>query len=100
MPADFLPGNYRCIPGVFQYSAGVAALPGYEILRVRFREPVPLARGFERVGHRITGDRIGQSNHRGVGGEFDHLSIDDASRVAFTRIMPDDKAVSATAFSL
>ena len=53
MPADFLPGNYRCIPGVFQYSAGVAALPGYEILRVRFREPVPLARGFERVAHHI-----------------------------------------------
>jgi hypothetical protein len=53
MPADFLPGNYRYIPGVFQYSAGVAALPGYEIRRVRFREPVPLARGFERVAHHI-----------------------------------------------
>jgi hypothetical protein len=53
MPADFLPGNYRYIPGVFQYSAGVAALPGYEIRRVRFREPVPLARGFERVGQYI-----------------------------------------------
>ncbi|SRR5207302_822940 len=51
--ADFLPGNYRYIPGVFQYSAGVAALPGYEIRRVRFREPVPLARGFERVAHYI-----------------------------------------------
>jgi hypothetical protein len=49
MPADFLPGNYRYIPGVFQYSAGVAAAPGYEIRRIRFREPVPLARGFERV---------------------------------------------------
>ena len=53
MPADFLPGNYRYIPGVFQYSAGVGALPGYEIRRVRFREPVPLARGFERVGQYI-----------------------------------------------
>ena len=53
MPADFLPGNYRYIPGVFQYSAGVAALPGYEIRRVLFREPVPLARGFERVAHHI-----------------------------------------------
>jgi hypothetical protein len=49
MPADYLPGNYRYIPGVFQYSAGVAAAPGYEIRRVRFRAPVPLARGFERV---------------------------------------------------
>ena len=54
MPSDFLPGSYRYIPGVFQYSAGVAALAGYEILRVRFREPVPLARGFERVAHYIS----------------------------------------------
>ena len=36
---------------------------------------------FERVGHRITGDR--QSNSRGVGWEFVHVCIDDASRVAF-----------------
>jgi hypothetical protein len=54
MPADFLPGNYRYIPGVFQYSAGVAAAPGYEIRRVRFREAVPLARGFERAAHYIS----------------------------------------------
>jgi hypothetical protein len=53
-PADFAPGNYRYVPGVFQYSAGVAAAPGYEIRRVRFREPVPLARGFERVAHYIS----------------------------------------------
>jgi hypothetical protein len=54
MPADFLPGNYRYIPGVFQYSAGVAAAPGYEIRRVRFREAVALARGFERAAHYIS----------------------------------------------
>lgn len=28
---------------------------------------------FERVGHRITGDRVGQSNSRGVGWEFVHF---------------------------
>jgi hypothetical protein len=50
---------------------------------------------FERFGHRIPGDHIGQSNSRGVGWEFVHVSIDDASRVAFTRIMQDEKAVSA-----
>jgi hypothetical protein len=53
MPADFLPGNYRYIPGVFQYSAGVAAAPGHEIRRVRLREQVPLAEGFERVAAHI-----------------------------------------------
>jgi transposase InsO family protein len=53
---------------------------------------------FEKVGHRITGDRTGQSNSRGVGWEFVHVCIDDASRVAFSQIFPDEKAVSAIAF--
>ena len=54
---------------------------------------------FERIGHRITGDRTGQSNSRGVGWEYVHVCIDDASRIAFTGIFPDEKAVSAIAFS-
>jgi len=45
----FAPGNYRFIPGVFQYSAGVAALPGFRIERVTFQSPVPLADGFRRI---------------------------------------------------
>jgi hypothetical protein len=51
---------------------------------------------FDRIGHRITGDRKGQSS--GVGWEFVHVGIDDAARTAFTQIKPDEKAVSATAF--
>jgi hypothetical protein len=39
-------GGYRYIPGVFQYSAGVGALDGYQIERVTFQAPVPLADGF------------------------------------------------------
>ena len=42
----FPDGNYRYIRGVFQYSAGVAAEPGFEIERVRFFRPLPLARRF------------------------------------------------------
>jgi len=53
---------------------------------------------FDRVGHRITGDRTGQSNSRGIGWEFVHVAIDDASRLAFSQIMPDEKKESATAF--
>lgn len=45
----FEAGGFRYAPGVFQYSAGVAATPGYEIVRVRFREPAPLAEGFARA---------------------------------------------------
>ena len=53
---------------------------------------------FDKIGHRITGDRTGQSNSRGVGWEFVHVCIDDASRVAFSQIFPDEKAASAIAF--
>lgn len=53
---------------------------------------------FDKVGHRITGDRTGQSNSRGVGWEYVHVCIDDNSRVAFSQILPDEKAVSAVAF--
>ena len=53
---------------------------------------------FERPGHRITGDRTGRSTHRGVGWEFVHVCIDDASRVAFSQILADEKKSSAVAF--
>lgn len=53
---------------------------------------------FDRVGHRITGDRNGQSLSRGVGWEFVHVAIDDASRVAFSQILPDEKKQRAIAF--
>jgi transposase InsO family protein len=52
---------------------------------------------FDRVGHRITGDRR-QGESRGAGWEFVHVAIDDASRIAFSRIMPDEKKESAVAF--
>ena len=53
---------------------------------------------FNRIGHRITGDRTGQSNSRGIGWEFVHVAIDDHSRIAFARVMPSEKKRSATAF--
>ncbi|WP_163471185.1 DDE-type integrase/transposase/recombinase, partial [Haemophilus influenzae] len=53
---------------------------------------------FDKVGHRITGDRRGQGNSRGIGWEFVHVCVDDASRVAFSQVLPDEKAESAVAF--
>jgi transposase InsO family protein len=54
------------------------------------------------IGHRITGDRRGQSHQRcwgpGPGWEFMHVCIDDASRVAFAQVMRDEKKESAVAF--
>jgi transposase InsO family protein len=53
---------------------------------------------FNHIGHRITGDRTGQSNSRGVGWEYLHVCIDDASRVAFSRIMKTERGRCAVAF--
>lgn len=45
----FAAGGYRTLPGVFQYSGGVAAEPGFAIERVTFRRWLPLAEGFQRI---------------------------------------------------
>jgi hypothetical protein len=45
--SNFAPGGYSFLPSVFQYSAGVAASPGYEIQRVRLHQLLPLAEGFD-----------------------------------------------------
>jgi transposase InsO family protein len=51
------------------------------------------------VGHRITGRQPGVINrHHGIGWEFVHVCIDDASRVAFVQVMADQRKESAGAF--
>jgi transposase InsO family protein len=53
---------------------------------------------FHRVGHRITGDRHGQSNARGIGWEFVHVCIDDHSRLAFSQVLVSERKECAMAF--
>jgi len=53
---------------------------------------------FERTGHRITGKRTGNASSRGSGWEFVHVCVDDASRIAFSQILHDEKKESAVAF--
>ena len=51
------------------------------------------------MGHRITGRGTGVVNrHLGIGWEFVHVCIDDASRIAFSQVMKDEKKESAVAF--
>ena len=52
---DFSAGGYRFLPGVFQYSGGVAALAGHAIERVRLRTLLPLKQGFECI-ERLIGE--------------------------------------------
>jgi transposase InsO family protein len=52
---------------------------------------------FARSGHRVTGNRQGCRN-AGAGWEFVHIAVDDHSRIAFAKIMPNEKRHSAVIF--
>ncbi len=60
-----------------------------------------------RPGHRVTGDRRGQSRHRSgghrtnaraAGWEFVHVAIDDHSRLAYAEVLTDEKGSTAVGF--
>ena len=48
-------GAYRYAKGVFQYSAGVCAEPGFRIERVQFTDPPRLDEGFDRIVEHLKG---------------------------------------------
>jgi transposase InsO family protein len=50
------------------------------------------------IGHRITGNREGQTKNRGIGWDFVHVCVDDYSRLAYVEVLPDEKGVTAAAF--
>ena len=49
-----------------------------------------------RIGHRIHGDY--RRRARGVGWEFLHVCVDDATRVSYNEVLADEKAVTITGF--
>jgi transposase InsO family protein len=49
-----------------------------------------------RPGHRVTGDR--KDHVPGAGWEYVHVAIDDASRIAYAEILPDEKHLSVEIF--
>ena len=53
---------------------------------------------FERTGHRITGCRRGRS--QGAGWDYLHVAIDDATRLAYVEVLPDETRHSTTSFLL
>lgn len=48
------------------------------------------------VGHRITGDRTGRN--RGIGWEYVHVCVDDATRVAYVEVLPDETGATTVGF--
>jgi len=50
---EFPAGGYAYLEGVYPYSQGVVALPGFAIERTRFARPLPLAQGFAVIGAQL-----------------------------------------------
>jgi transposase InsO family protein len=110
----------RAGPHPIGWALGIAASTVHAILRrhgcsrLTVRQPEPVIR-YERErpgelvhvdvkklgriirpGHRVTGDR--RDRNRGAGWQYVFAAIDDASRLGYARIYPDETADSALAF--
>ena len=48
------------------------------------------------AGHRVTGDRRRQA--KGIGWEYVHVCVDDATRIAYVEVLEDEKATTAAGF--
>jgi transposase InsO family protein len=71
------------------------ATPG-ELLHIDVKKLGRIAAGI--VGHRITGNRAQRGPRQRTGWEYLHVAVDDASRVAYAALLPDETAASAVAF--
>ena len=49
-----------------------------------------------RPGHRVNGDRTTRT--RGIGWEFVHVAVDDATRLAYVEVLHDEKGLTAAGF--
>lgn len=54
---------------------------------------------FDRPGHRVTGTRSGCRN-RGAGRDFVHVAVDDATRLAYVKVLGDGRRDTTTGFLL
>src|SRR5436305_7834354 len=49
-----------------------------------------------RPGHRVNGDR--RTRTRGIGWEYVHVAVDDATRLVYVEVLDDEKATTAAGF--
>jgi transposase len=68
------------------------ARPG-ELIHIDVKKLVRIERG---AGHRVTGKRTSQA--KGAGWEFVHVCVDDATRLAYVEVLPDERAKTAIGF--
>ena len=77
--------------------------PPAPVVRYEYRRPGALVHldikklgRIGRVGHRITGDR--RSRVRGIGWEYVPVAVDDATRLAYVELRPDEQGVTCVRF--
>ncbi len=68
------------------------ANPG-ELIHIDIKKLVRIEKG---AGHRVTGRRT--SHAKGAGWECVHVCVDDATRLAYVEVLPDEKARTAVGF--
>jgi transposase len=68
--------------------------PG-ELLHIDVKKLGRIGKG---AGHRATGNRGKGQRSRGVGWEFVHVCVDDATRLAYVEVLGDEKAKTAIGF--
>ncbi len=66
--------------------------PG-ELIHIDVKKLVKIGGG---AGHRMTGKRTKQA--RGIGWEFVHVCVDDATRLAYVEVLSDEKGATAVGF--
>ena len=68
--------------------------PG-ELIHIDIKKLGRIERG---AGHRVTGNRGAGQRARGVGWEYAHVCIDDATRLAYVEVLADEQATTAIGF--
>jgi transposase InsO family protein len=68
--------------------------PG-ELIHVDVKKLGRIGKG---AGHRISGNRGPGQRSRGAGWECVHVCVDDATRLAYVEVLPDERGESASAF--
>ena len=71
------------------------ATPG-ELLHIDTKRLGRIAPGI--IGHRITGNHAQRGPRQRTGWDYLHVAVDDASRVAYAALLPDETAASAVTF--
>jgi transposase InsO family protein len=68
--------------------------PG-ELIHIDVKKLGRIRRG---AGHKMLGRGPGRHGGRGAGWDYVHVCVDDATRMAFVEILPDEKAITVVGF--